>query len=71
MDEIKANINRYVERHGTTIVELAKAIGISRSSLYDKMAGRSPWMLSDVMSLAEHMGCSVQDLLTMPAVDAA
>lgn len=66
MDEIKENINAYVDKHGTTIVELAKAVGISRSSLYDKMAGRSPWMLNDVISLADHMGCSVQDLLTSP-----
>lgn len=71
MDEIRANINNYVNQKGTSIVELAKAVGISRSSLYDKMAGRSPWMLADVISLADHMGCTVQDLLTKPATGAA
>lgn len=64
MDEIRQNINDYVDGHNTTKDALAKAIGISRSSLYDKMSGKRPWMLEEVIKLADFMGCTVQDLIT-------
>lgn len=66
MDAVKENINRFVVDHSTTKDALAKAIGISRSSLYDKMNGRRPWMLVEIIDLAEFMGCTVQDLITIP-----
>ena len=67
-DAIKANVDSYVVEHETTKDALALAIGISRSSLYDKLSGKRPWMLSEVIDLANHMGCTVNDLLTMPVV---
>lgn len=67
MEAIKANVDRYVDEHATTKDALAKALSISRSSLYDKLAGKRPWMLDEVISLADLMGCTVNDLLTMPA----
>lgn len=66
MDAIKQNIEIYTDEHSTTKDAVAKAIGISRSSLYDKLAGKRPWMLSEVIDLASYMGCTVNDLLTMP-----
>ena len=66
MEAIAANIKKFVEERGITRDALAKAIDISRSSLYDKMSGKRPWMLADVISLATYMGCTVNDLLTMP-----
>ena len=67
MDAIKANVDRFVDEHATTKDALAKALDISRSSLYDKLSGKRPWMLSEVIDLANFMGCTVNDLLTMPA----
>ena len=64
MEGIKQHINDYVDDHDTTREALAKAIGISRSSLYDKMSGKRPWMLDEVIRLADYMGCTVQDLIT-------
>lgn len=64
MEGIKQHINDYVDEHDTTREALAKAIGISRSSLYDKMSGKRPWMLEEVIKLADFMGCTVQDLIT-------
>lgn len=68
MDAIKANIETYVDEHSTTKDAIADAIHISRSSLYDKLRGKRPWMLAEVIDLANFMGCTVNDLLTMPAV---
>lgn len=66
MDAIKANVEIFVDKHATTKDAVAKAIGISRSSLYDKLSGKRPWMLVEVMDLASYMGCTVNDLLSMP-----
>lgn len=66
MDSIRTHIDLYVEQQNTTKDAIAKAIGISRSSLYDKMSGKRPWMLSEVIDLAAFMGCSVEDLLSEP-----
>ncbi|MBQ9317402.1 MAG: helix-turn-helix domain-containing protein [Atopobiaceae bacterium] len=66
MEAIKANVDNYVDAHATTKDALAKAIHISRSSFYDKLKGKRPWMLEEVINLAAFMGCSVNDLLTVP-----
>ena len=66
MESIQENVERYVRDHGTTKDALIKGMGISRSSFYDKLSGKRPWMLGEVIDLAEIMGCTVNDLLTMP-----
>ena len=66
MEAIKQNVDNYTDEHSTTKDAVAKAIGISRSSLYDKLSGKRPWMLSEVIDLASYMGCTVNDLLTTP-----
>lgn len=63
IDEIKASVEAYVSQHGVTKDAVAQAIGISRSSLYDKLSGKRPWMLAEVIDLASYMGCTVNDLL--------
>lgn len=66
MEAIKANIEEYIDENATTKDAIAQAIGISRSSLYDKLSGKRPWMLSEVIDLASFMNCTVNDLLCMP-----
>jgi DNA-binding XRE family transcriptional regulator len=66
MEAIKANIECYIDGHATTKDAIAQAMGISRSSLYDKLSGKRPWMLSEVIDLARFMNCTVNDLLNMP-----
>ena len=66
MEAIQENVERYVRDHSTTKDALIKGMGISRSSFYDKLSGKRPWMLGEVIDLAEIMGCTVNDLLTMP-----
>ena len=66
MEAISENIENYVRGHNTTKDAVAKAIHISRSSLYDKLSGKRPWLLSEVIDLANFMGCTVNDLITQP-----
>lgn len=66
MEAIKANIDNYVDKQATTKDAVAKAIHISRSSFYDKLKGKRPWMLTEIIDLAEYMGCTVDNLLTLP-----
>jgi len=67
MEAIRANIEQYISDHDTTKDAIASAIGISRSSLYDKLSGKRPWMLIEVIDLADFMSCTVDDLLSLPA----
>lgn len=59
---IKQNIEAYVSEHDMTRSALASSIGISRSSLYDKMDGKRPWLLDEIISLASIMGCEEKDI---------
>lgn len=61
---IKQNIERYVADNGTTKGALAGRIGISRSSLYEKMDGRRPWLLDEIIALASVMGCEEKEIWT-------
>lgn len=61
---IKQNIEAYVSEHNMTRGALASSIGISRSSLYDKMDGKRPWLLDEIISLASVMGCEEKDIWT-------
>lgn len=63
-ENIKRNIEAYVSDHDTTKGALASGIGISRSSLYEKMDGKRPWLLDEIINLASVMGCEESDLWT-------
>lgn len=63
-ENIKRNIERYVSESDTTRGALASKIGISRSSLYEKMDGKRPWLLDEIISLASVMECEEKDIWT-------
>ena len=42
---------------------LADYLGISRSSLFNKLAGRTQWKLQEALDAATYFGASVDDLL--------
>jgi DNA-binding XRE family transcriptional regulator len=66
MKSINERIKKYVKDNNTTREALANGIGISRSSLYDKIGEKSPWTLDEAIAMADFMGCTVQDLITEP-----
>lgn len=66
LDYIEEHIKRYVNEHNTTVAAVANAIGISRSSIYDKMGGKRPWLLYEAADLAKFLGCRIDDLYKQP-----
>ena len=61
---IKENIKRFVSENDTTLSAVARSVGISRSALYEKLDGKRPWLLVEIIRLAELMGCQEKDIWT-------
>lgn len=64
MEEIKKHVDAFVKTNITTKDAVAKGIGMSRSSFYEKLAGRSPWMLDEAIALADFMGITISQLIS-------
>lgn len=63
-ETIRQNIKNFVSDNNTTLSAVARHLGISRSSLYEKLAGNRPWLLTEVIDLAAFMGCEEKDVWT-------
>lgn len=61
--DIGAAIRRQREAVGMTVVELARQLGISRNTLANYESGRTEPTASELVRLADALGCTVQDLL--------
>lgn len=61
---IKQNIESFLACSDMTRAALANKLGISRSSLYDKMDGKRPWLLTEIIDLASVMGCEEREIWT-------
>ena len=64
MEEIKKHVDAFVKTNITTKDAVAKGIGMSRSSFYEKLAGKSPWMLDEAIALADFMGITISQLIS-------
>ena len=63
-ENVRDSIYSFVEDIDMTVSELSRRIGISRSSLYEKMDGKRPWLLDEIITLASVMGCEEKDIWT-------
>lgn len=63
-ENVRDSIYSFVEDNDMTVSELSRRIGISRSSLYEKMDGKRPWLLDEIITLASVMGCEEKDIWT-------
>lgn len=61
---VAAELRRLLEERGISGNALAKATGISQSSISNKLAGRHAFDLDDVQVICEHLGVAVSDLLS-------
>lgn len=52
----------YVKRGGKTLDELAKGIGISTKSLYNKMSGRSDFSASQIRNIATFLSIGAKEI---------
>jgi Zn-dependent peptidase ImmA (M78 family)/transcriptional regulator with XRE-family HTH domain len=65
--DIGAAIRRHRDAVGMTVIQLARHLGISRNTLANYESGRTEPTASELVRLAEALGCTVQDLLGGPA----
>lgn len=62
MDSIRERVALHLARTGKTKGELADELGMSRVTLHAKLNGLSDFKLSEAETLANIIGCSVDDL---------
>jgi DNA-binding XRE family transcriptional regulator len=61
-ETIRAAIRALRAAHETDAIVLAKLLGISRQSLYNRLNGDAPWLAREVAQIADYYNVSVQDL---------
>lgn len=59
---LQEKVGRYVEANGTTMSAVAGSLGISRSSLFNKLRGSNEFSLSEAFSLSRMLGLSLDEL---------
>lgn len=64
---IAARVKAYVKDKNTTKDAIADALQIGRSSFYDRLNGKRPWLLDEARELSKMLDCSIDELLTMPS----
>ena len=65
---IQEKVGQYVEANGTTMSSIADALGISRSSLFNKLRGSNEFSLSEAFNLSRMLGLSLDDLYELTEV---
>lgn len=60
-------VNRLISDHGTTELVLATETGIPRTTLRRRLTGRSNFLLTELVAIAEYFGVAASDLLTQDA----
>lgn len=59
---IGATVRALVSAHRADTGALARAMGISRNSYYNRINGEKAWHARDVYRAASFFGCSIQDI---------
>ena len=64
---VASNIRAELARSGTSIQELAEAVGLTRTTLGRRLNqnGRSPLTIDEIEAIADHLGVPVNSLLLM------
>jgi Zn-dependent peptidase ImmA (M78 family)/DNA-binding XRE family transcriptional regulator len=65
--DIGAAIRRHREAVGMTVIQLARHLGVSRNTVANYEGGRTEPSASELVRLADALGCTIQDLLGGPA----
>lgn len=60
----KKNLPYYMDMAGMNSVELAKAVGVSKSTVSTWISGRSYPRIDAIQKIADVLGCDTDDLLT-------
>lgn len=63
MDRFAEKIGAWLLRDGNTKKQLSDALGISVSTLNNRLAGEYEWTWNEVRKLADVIGCSLDEFL--------
>lgn len=66
---LQESVGRYVETNNTTMGAVADMLGISRSSLFNKLRGSNEFSLSEAFNLSRVLGISLDELYQLSEVD--
>lgn len=61
---LNETIRLLMVRTGSRQVDVAKAVGITRGSLSQRLLGNSGWRVNDLPAVASHFGLTVSELLS-------
>ena len=59
---LRGLIDSYLKKNGITISEFAKLVGISRTSFYSKLSGKSQFLFSEAIKIARMLDISLDEL---------
>ena len=59
---IRVTVRALRSAHQVDAAVLARRLGVSRQSIYNRLNGQAPWLAAEVAALADFFGCEVQDL---------
>lgn len=56
-------MKRVLRERGMSVADVARALGITQQSVYNKLKGRTEFKASEVAEIARIVGCKVEELL--------
>ena len=62
---LQEKVGHYVEANETTMGAVADKLGISRSSLFNKLRGSNEFSLSEAFNLSRILGMTVDELFRL------
>lgn len=62
---MKKALAKLVRQAGLKPAEIGKAIGVTRSAAHNKLAGRRPWTVEEVKTLARVLSARLQRVVTV------
>ena len=66
METIRERVGAYLEKTGESKSSLAERLGMGRTTLFQKMNGRSEFTLCEAQKLSQILNCSIDDLFVSP-----
>lgn len=66
MNQINKKLGEYLLKPGASRSQIAQQLGISTPSLNYRITGKRKWKWSEVVMLAEILGCNLDDLRDKP-----
>lgn len=64
---LQETVGRYIKANETTMEAVADRLGISRSSLFNKIRGSNEFSLSEAFGLSKLLGISIDELYQLTA----